>query len=67
MDKKKKSLKRLKDTYYKRPTSTYTDKINQDENLVLDKLDDYAKVDNIHNVKMGTHLRYYKNENGKKK
>jgi len=65
--KKKSNLIRLKDTEYDRPKITYTEKLNKNPNNIIDKLEDYIKVDSIYKVPLGTHLRYYKNDNGKKK
>ena len=63
----KKKLIRLKDTEYSKPKKTFTEKLNSDENSIKDKLDDYVQVEDIFKVPLGTHIRYYKNENGKKK
>jgi hypothetical protein len=57
----------IQNTNYNRPRTTYTDKINKDKDEMMDKLEDYVEENNISNVKLGTHIRYFKNENGKKR
>jgi hypothetical protein len=57
----------LGDTIYKRPKRTYTDKINEDKDEIIDKLEDYVEVNDIGKVKLGTHIRYFKIENNVKK
>jgi len=49
---------------YKRPKQTYTDKLDEDD--IANKLTDYLKVDNIADVKLNTHLRYFTLEADKK-
>lgn len=57
--------KRLKNSKYKRPANTYTDLLTNDD--IIDKLEDYKRVDDIFKVPLGTHIRYFKNDKGKKK
>ena len=54
----------LTEDKYKRPKQTYTDKLDEDD--IADKLKDYIKVDNIADVKLNTHLRYFTLETDKK-
>jgi hypothetical protein len=42
---------------YIRPTQTYTERLDEDD--IQDKLIDYIQVDNIANVKLNSHLRYF--------
>ena len=56
---------RLKNSEYKRPRVTYTDKLTDDD--IIDKLEDYKKVDNIYKVALGSHLRYFIKDKGEKK
>jgi len=49
---------------YLRPKQTYTDKLDEDD--IAEKLVDYIKVDNIAEVKLNTHLRYFTLEPNKK-
>lgn len=51
------------DTYI-RPKETYTDKLDEDD--IASKLLDYIKVDNIAEVKLNTHIRYFSLEANKK-
>ena len=53
-DKKNKSTT-IKD--YDRPTSTFTEKLSQNE--IEKKLEDYKKVEDIYQVPLNTHLRYF--------
>ena len=58
-------VKLSEDTEYKRPIETYTDKLTKDE--IAQKLEDYKKVpyDEINNIKLGEHMRYFvKNDDG---
>ncbi|AYV82198.1 MAG: hypothetical protein Homavirus15_7 [Homavirus sp.] len=57
--------KRLNKDEYSRPKLTYTDKLTAEEIETL--LDDYKKVDDIYQVPMGTHMRYFLVKNGVKK
>jgi hypothetical protein len=52
-----KDNKRLTTDDYERPVFTYTDKLTKDE--IEEKLAEYTKVDNIENVPLGTHIRYF--------
>ena len=54
----------LAEDKYKRPKQTYTDKLDEDD--IANKLVDYIKVDNINDVKLNTHLRYFTLEADKK-
>lgn len=47
---------------YKRPKSTFTDNLSKEE--VEKKLEDYKKVDDISQVTVGTHLRYFVKKDG---
>lgn len=49
---------------YIRPIKTYTDQL--DENDIEDKLNDYIKVEDITQVKIKTHVRYFSLEMDKK-
>ena len=42
---------------YIRPNKTYTERLDDEE--IADKLTDYVKVDNIKDVKINTHIRYF--------
>lgn len=42
---------------YKRPAKTFQDNLTNDD--IKDKLKNYKSVDNINNVQLGTHLRYW--------
>lgn len=46
------------DKCYKRPKVTYQEKLTADE--IADKLQGYEKVDDIAEVPLGTHMRYFK-------
>lgn len=53
-----KSIKKLgSDKTYKRPKTTYQENLSADE--IADKLQGYEKVDNIADVALNTHLRYF--------
>lgn len=56
--------KRLSESTYNRPAETYTEKLSVNE--IKEKLADYVKVDNIKDVPIGTHLRYFIVKNGNK-
>ena len=58
-----KYTQRLKKNNYNKPDLTYTEKLTKDE--IANKLEDYTKVEDINKVPIGTHLRYFKEENGK--
>jgi hypothetical protein len=51
-----KRLSRQQD--WKRPETTATEAINQDEAQMLSKLENYVEVDNIDYVTINTHVRY---------
>ena len=53
----------IKNTIYKRPKKTYTEKLTPDE--IENLLDDYISVDDISKVPIGSHLRYFITKNGK--
>lgn len=48
------------DKSYKRPKITYTEKLTNDE--IAEKLQGYEKVDDITEVPLNTHMRYFKKE-----
>ena len=50
---------------YKRPKKTYTDKLTDDD--IEDMLEDYIEVENINQVPLGSHLRYFTIIKGEKK
>jgi hypothetical protein len=50
---------------YKRPKLTFTDKLTKED--IEDKLEDYKQVDDIYRVPLGTHVRYFLIDKGKKK
>lgn len=56
--------KRLKKDTYNQPEYTYTEKLTKEE--IAAKLEDYKKVDDIVDVHIGTHLRYFITKDGKK-
>lgn len=58
-------IKRLNKDNYNRPPSTLTEKLTEAE--INEKLDDYVQVKDIYKVPLGTHLRYFKIENGEEK
>jgi hypothetical protein len=47
---------------YSRPEITYTDQLSKEQ--IEERLEDYAKVDDIYKVPLGVHLRYFINQNG---
>lgn len=51
-----KRLSRQQD--WKRPETTATDAINQDEAQMMSKLENYVETDNIDYVSLNTHVRY---------
>ena len=56
-----KSVKKLgADKSYKRPKVTYQEQLTADE--IAEKLQGYEKVDDISEVPLNTHLRYFKTE-----
>jgi hypothetical protein len=55
----------IKDSDYKRPVLTYTDKLSKKE--IESLLLDYEKVDDITLIPTGTHLRYFENKDGELK
>ena len=52
------------DTDYKRPKRTYQDKLTLEE--IKEKLEDYVEVEDISNVMINTHLRYFAIKKNKK-
>ena len=53
-----KITKRLsRDTSYTRPQKTYQEKLSADD--IEDKLEEYIKVDNISEVALNSHVRYF--------
>ena len=50
-------LKRLVTNNYKRPEQTYQDTL-QTKKAMLEKLENYDRVDNIEDVSLKTHVRY---------
>ena len=50
-------LKRLVTNNYKRPEQTYQDTL-QNKKAMLEKLENYDRVDNIEDVSLKTHVRY---------
>ena len=50
-------LKRLVTNNYKRPEQTYQDTL-QNKKAMLEKLENYDRVDNIEDVSVKTHVRY---------
>jgi hypothetical protein len=51
------NMESLVNDNYKMPKETYTDRL--DENDIGDLLSDYVKVDNIMEVSVNTHIRYF--------
>lgn len=51
------------DNKYKRPEKTFQDTLGKDEIAKL--LKDYSEVDNIYDVPINSHLRYFVKKNGK--
>lgn len=50
--------KRLsRDTQYKKTTKSYQEKLSPDE--IKEKLEEYKQVDNIDDIPLNTHLRYF--------
>ncbi len=60
-----KKSNRLNKDGYKRPIQTTTDKLTIHE--IKELLKGYTGVDNIGNVELGTHLRYFEIKDGNKK
>jgi len=56
--------KRIGTDAYVRPVQTFTEKLTDEE--IESKLEDYKKVDDISQIQIGTHLRYFILKNGKK-
>ena len=48
---------------YTRPDATYTDQLSKEQ--IEEKLEDYKKVDDMFQVPLGVHIRYFSNVNGK--
>ena len=48
---------------YTRPETTYTDQLSKEQ--IEEKLEDYAKVEDMFKVPLGVHIRYFSNSNGK--
>lgn len=44
---------------YLRPKQTFTDRINEDKEAILDQLNGYEQVENLKQVALGTHIRYF--------
>ena len=44
---------------WQRPEQTETDRLNEDPELIEQKLENYIEVENIDMVSIGTHVRYY--------
>jgi hypothetical protein len=55
----------IKDSDYKRPQLTYTDKLSKKE--IESLLLDYEKVDDLSAVPSGTHIRYFEDKDGELK
>ena len=55
-------MQRLTENQYKRPKETLQDKLTDNE--IKEKLKNYAQVDNIIEVPLSTHLRYFTKQNG---
>ena len=45
---------------YVRPKQTYTDKLNNDKEAILDQINGYEQVIKIDTVDIGTHIKYFK-------
>jgi hypothetical protein len=54
----------LTEDNYKRPKETYTDRLDDED--ITNLLQDYIKVEQISEVKINTHLRYFTLESDKK-
>lgn len=50
------------DPSYKRPKKTYQEKLTREQ--IVERLKGYIKVDNIMDVPLNTHLRYFQNKDG---
>lgn len=63
----KKNIKEEDETYtkngYTRPAVTMTDQLSKEQ--IEELLEDYKKVDDIYQVPLGVHMRYFSNVNGK--
>jgi hypothetical protein len=55
----------IRDSDYKRPQLTYTDKLSKKE--IESLLLDYEKVDDLSEVPTGTHIRYFEDKDGELK
>lgn len=55
----------IKDSDYKRPQLTYTDKLSKKE--IESLLLDYEKIDDLSTVPTGTHIRYFEDKDGELK
>ena len=44
---------------WQRPKTTETDRLNEDPELIHQKLENYVEVDNVDLVSLGTHVRYF--------
>lgn len=44
---------------YMRPKQTFTDRINEDKEAILDQLNGYEQVDDLKQISIGTHIRYF--------
>lgn len=49
--------KRISQDEYQRPIQTYTEKLTRND--IKNKLEDYIKIDNIKDLKVGQHIRYF--------
>lgn len=52
-----KTKKRISQDDYQRPTQTYTEKLTRGD--IKNKLEDYIRVDDIKDLKVGMHIRYF--------
>ena len=58
-------MSRLGNDGYKRPKKTLTDKLSAEE--IKDKLEDYIEVEEIGQVPLNSHLRYFTEKYDEKK
>lgn len=56
-------IPRLTQDNYKRPKKTVSDKMTAEE--IEEKLDEYTRVEDMNDVPVGTHLRYFDTTDGK--
>lgn len=64
-NKNEKKIKSIKDSNYERPVLTYTDKLSKQEIETL--LMEYEKVEDLNNIPLGTHIRYFEDKDGELK